>query len=164
MGSHASPEAASVLDSLRRIVQFIRESSSHSQQRTGLSAAQLFVLQQLQAAGGTLTPGDLARRTLTHQSSVSVVARRLVDAGLVMREQTPRDRRRVALSLTSAGRAAARKAPAVLPDPLIGAVDRLTSFDRAALARRMGHLVPKLGMSAPPPPLPLHAWPGHADG
>ena len=163
MGSHASPEAASVLDSLRRIVQFIRESSSHSQQRTGLSAAQLFVLQQLQAAGGTLTPGDLARRTLTHQSSVSVVARRLVDAGLLMREQTPRDRRRVALSLTSAGRAAARKAPAVLQDRLIGAVDRLTSFDRRTLARGMVQLVRNLGIAGAPPRMLLEDGPRHAE-
>jgi len=163
MGSHASPEAASVLDSLRRIVQFIRESSSHSQQRTGLSAAQLFVLQHLQAAGGTLTPGDLARRTLTHQSSVSAVVRRLVDAGLVMREQTPRDRRRVALSLTSAGRAAARKAPAVLQDRLIGAVDRLASFDRRNLARGMVQLVRNLGIAGAPPRMLLEDGARHTE-
>jgi len=155
MGSHASPDAASVLDSLRRIVQFIRESSSNSQKRTGLSAAQLFVLQQLQLAGGALTPGDLARRTLTHQSSVSAVVRRLVDARLVTREQSRGDRRRVALSLTSAGRAAARRAPAVVQDRLIGAVDRLPSFDRANLARGLTQLVRNLGIAGTPPPMLL---------
>jgi len=155
MGSHASSDAASVLDSLRRILQFIRESSSHSQKRTGLSAAQLFVLQQLHAAGAALTPGEIARRTLTHQSSVSTVVGRLVDAGLVMRERSSRDRRRVALSLTAAGRAAARKAPAVVQDRLIAAVDRLPSFDRGNLARSLVKLVRHLGISGAPPPMLL---------
>src|SRR5207302_6438951 len=74
-------------------------------------AAQLFVLQQLRSAGGALTPGELAERTLTHQSSVSVVARRLMDGGLVKRRWSPADGRRVELSLTPAGRAAVRRRP-----------------------------------------------------
>lgn len=163
MGSHASDDAASVLDSLRRIVQFIRESSSYSQKRTGLSAAQHFVLQQLHAAGGPLTPGDLARRTLTHQSSVSAVVRRLVDEGLVARARASGDRRQVALSLTAAGRAAARKAPAIVQERLIGAVDRLTSYDRRHLARGMAQLVRELGIAGAPPPMLLEDKAGHAE-
>ena len=90
MGSHASADARAVLDAIRRIVRLLRQSARAAERRTGMSAAQLFVLQQLRSAGGALTPGELAERTLTHQSSVSVVARRLVDGGLVKRQRRRR--------------------------------------------------------------------------
>ena len=111
MGPHASADARAVLDAIRRIVRLLRQSARAAERRTGMSAAQLFVFQQLRSAGGALTPGELAERTLTHQSSVSVVARRLVDGGLVKRQRSPADGRRVELSLTPAGRAAVRRRP-----------------------------------------------------
>src|SRR5256712_2801661 len=99
MGSHASADARVVLDAIRPIVRLLRQSARDAERRTGMSAAQLFVLQQLRVAGGALTPGELAERTLTHQSSVSVVAGRLVEGGLAKRQQSRADGRRVELSL-----------------------------------------------------------------
>src|SRR5882724_4856948 len=110
MGSHASRDARAVLDAIRRVVRLLRQSAREAEKRTGLSAAQLFVLQQLRAAGGALTPGELAERTLTHQSSISVVVKRLVAARLVSRARSPSDRRRVELSLTPAAGARAGEA------------------------------------------------------
>src|SRR6266404_5174776 len=89
MGPHASRDARTVLDAIRRVVRLLRQSAREAEKRTGLSAAQLFVLQQLRAAGGAVTPGELAERTLTHQSSVSVVVKRLVEARLVSRSPPP---------------------------------------------------------------------------
>jgi len=82
------------LDAIRRIVQLLglrpRGGEAH-----GLSAAQLFVLQQLSAAGGALTPAESPRARSRTQSSVSVVVRRLVDAGLVSAPGRPPIARRV---------------------------------------------------------------------
>jgi DNA-binding MarR family transcriptional regulator len=153
MGSHASRDARTVLDAIRRIVRLLRQSAREAERRSGLSAAQLFVLQQLRAAGGALTPGELAERTLTHQSSVSVVVKRLVDAGLVSRARSPLDRRQVELSLTPAGRAAARRAPGVAQQRLISAVDRLTLAHRSGLASGLLQLVGQLGISGAAPPM-----------
>ena len=61
-----------VLDAIRRVVRTLREASRHSEKAAGISAAQLFVLQRLAGTGG-LSVNELAARTLTHQSSVSVV-------------------------------------------------------------------------------------------
>ncbi len=61
-----------MLDAIRRIVQALRESSRAAEKRVGLSGAQLFVLQTLGESPG-LSLNELAERTRTHQSSVSVV-------------------------------------------------------------------------------------------
>ena len=77
MGSNiSSPHAREVLDAIRRIVQALRESSRAAEKGVGLSSAQLFVLQTLQETPG-LSLNELAERTRTHQSSVSVVVTKL---------------------------------------------------------------------------------------
>src|SRR5690348_6142489 len=105
MGPHttgATEETRRVLDSIRRIVQVLRVSSRVAEKQFGLSSAQLFVLHTLaQAEAASLN--ELAARTATHQSSVSVVVHRLVDQGLVKRNASRSDARRIELALTAAG-------------------------------------------------------------
>jgi len=163
MGPHASADARAVLDAIRRIVRLLRQSARAAERRTGMSAAQLFVFQQLRSAGGALTPGELAERTLTHQSSVSVVARRLVDGGLVKRQRSPADGRRVELSLTPAGRAAVRRRPRLAQEQLISAVDRLPLADRQALALGLRELVRELGIGGARAPMFFEEGAGSAE-
>src|SRR5262245_81630 len=105
MGSNTSgaSDTQAVLDAIRQIVQALRESSRWSERHVGLSGAQLFVLQALAEAPG-ISLNELAARTHTHQSSVSVVVTRLVDAGLVRRGRSGLDARSVTLSLSPRGR------------------------------------------------------------
>ena len=107
-----------VVDSLRRITQAIRLSSSVVHDTLGITGAQLFVVQQLAAAPGA-SLRDLADRTLTDQSSVSVVVRRLVAGGYVARRTSERDARRTELTLTGAGRGLLRRAPALAQTRLV---------------------------------------------
>src|SRR3954468_13732349 len=87
----AEPELTQALDAIRRIISVLRRSSRRAETEVGLGAAQLFVLQQLAAApAGSIN--ELAERTYTHQSSVSVVVRRLVKDGLVERQPASADR------------------------------------------------------------------------
>src|SRR4051812_6915818 len=83
-------DARSVLDSIRRIVRALRVSSRRAELNVGLSGAQLFVLQKL-AEGGRLSVNELAAKTLTHQSSVSVVVQRLSARGLVSSSRSAQD-------------------------------------------------------------------------
>src|SRR5437667_8531599 len=110
MSGEEESGARSVLDSIRRIVRFLRVASRDSEKRLGLSAAQVFVLHKL-ADVEPLSLNQLAERTLTHQSSVSVVVQRLVEQGLVERARSEVDGRSVMLSLTPTGRATLKKAP-----------------------------------------------------
>src|SRR5712691_10729098 len=97
-------DSARILDAIRRLVRHLRLFDRAAQSELGISGAQLFVLAEL---GKTpdLSLNDLAARTRTDQSSVSVVVSRLVDAGLVLRERHSRDARRLLLNLTKNGRA-----------------------------------------------------------
>jgi DNA-binding MarR family transcriptional regulator len=143
------PHARRVVDALRRIVQALRVSARAAESNLGLSAAQLFVLQKL-AEEPTLSVNDLSDRTLTHQSSVSVVVTRLVDKGLVTRVRSPHDARRQLVSLTPAGRAALRRSPQAAQEILIDALRRMTAKDRAALANGLDRLTQFAGLADQP--------------
>lgn len=135
MGSNISAggETRAVLDAFRRIVHALRESSRWSEQQVGLSGAQLFVLQKLAEAPG-ISLNELAARTHTHQSSVSTVVTRLVEAGLVRRARSSADARSVVLSLSSRGRRAAASAADVPQERLIRAIGQLAPPRRRQLA------------------------------
>lgn len=129
-----------VLNSLRRIVRTLRVSSRTAEQAVGLSGAQLFVLQCL-ARHSPCSVKELATRTATDQSSVSVVVSRLVSAGHVLRSPSKRDRRSVELSLTSSGRALAQRAPEPAQERLIAALSQLGKPELGVLRRLLGKVV-----------------------
>jgi DNA-binding MarR family transcriptional regulator len=141
----AAGEVRAVLDSIRRIVRLLRVSSREAEREVGLTGAQLFVLQKL-AEAGVLSVNELAERTHTHQSSVSVVAQSLVDRKLVARSKSASDGRRLELTLTPAAKVLLRKAPGAAQDRLIEALDRLPAATRAQLAKSLGKLVDEAGL------------------
>jgi DNA-binding MarR family transcriptional regulator len=142
MGSNTSRQGdttRSVLDAVRRIVHALRESSSRAERHVGLSGAQLFVLQRL-AESPAVSLNELAARTHTHQSSVSTVVTRLVDAGFVRRARSPLDGRSVELSLAPRGRRLVARAPDLAQARLIGGIERLSPIRRQLLASTLGEL------------------------
>jgi MarR family transcriptional regulator, lower aerobic nicotinate degradation pathway regulator len=145
VAGNASADAAETLDAFRRLVRALRESSREAEKRAGISGAQLFVLQQLRH-GETLSMTELARRTLTHPSSVSVVVARLTKAGLVTRARSEADARRVDLKLTRKGRTAVDRAPRMFQERLISGVARLPPKQRSGLSGGLRALVEVLGL------------------
>lgn len=143
--------ATVALDHLRRIVQALRESSRASERELGLSGAQLFVLQTLEKTSGALSINALAARTRTHQSTVSVVVKRLVEQGLVKSRPAADDRRRLELLLTAEGRSLLRTAPTTAQDRLVTGLSELGTADCAALAASLGKLVRAMGLEESAP-------------
>ena len=138
-------EVRDVLDSIRRIVRLLRLSSREAEREVGLTGAQLFVIQKL-AEAGMLSVNELAERTHTHQSSVSVVAQSLVEKRLVSRSKAAADARRLELSLTPAAKALLRKAPGAAQDRLIDAIKKLPGAARSQLAKSLSRLVEEAGL------------------
>jgi len=156
MGSHTSTAFAAdvrgTLDAFRRIVQAIRTASRDAERKVGLSAAQLFALQQLAGMAGA-SVNDLASRTFTHQSSVSVVVQRLVARKLVAKVTASDDRRRVRLTLTEQGRALLRRSPEPVQERLIAGVAALGPVERRALASTLLAIADTLAVGDGAPPM-----------
>lgn len=149
----AADDTREVLDSVRRIVRFLRQSAVAGDNPLGVTAAQLFVLETL-AAEESLSVNELAERTYTDQSTVSVVAKRLVERGLVARERSAADGRKVDLALTKRGRALIARETHRAPSAQL--VEALSSFDvttRRDLAKSLSALVRQLGIDLDPAPM-----------
>lgn len=144
--SSITPSAV-VLDALRRITRELRLSSRAAEQELGVSGAQLFVLQQL-ATEGAESLNELAERTRTDQSSVSVVVSRLVERGLVTREVSATDGRRVTIELTQAGQRLVRRSPEPMQARLLEAIEALSPRELDTLGRVLSKLAAELEVDA----------------
>ena len=144
MAKTADSNAGAVMISLRRIVRMLRLADRGVQATHGLSAAQLFVLHNLATAPAS-SVADLAALTFTDQSSVSTVVSRLVDGGLVVRAVSATDKRRVELSLTAAGRAAARGATELPQTKIVDAVRTMSPTRQVEIVRALGALSTAIG-------------------
>lgn len=113
-----------VMDSLRRIVQALRESTRQNEQANGPTPAQLLVLKRIEGHDG-ISVNELAALTFTHQSTVSEIVSRLEARGLVRRERASADGRRVELHLTADGRSALVSSPLSAHEKLMQAVSGL---------------------------------------
>lgn len=145
-----SRETTAVLDHLRRIVRTLREGSRAAETRLGVTGAQLFVLRAL-ARTKPLSLNEVAARTHTHQSTVSVVVKRLVAQKLVRRTTSVADARNLELSLTARGRAVLQRAPLAAQDRLIAGLESLSRTERARIASGLGRLVVAMGLPPEPP-------------
>jgi len=133
------------LDALRRIVRALGVSSRTAEHSVGVTGAQLLVLQRL-AESPANSLNDLAERTFTHQSTVSVVVDRLVERRFVKRTRSRDDARKILLSLTSSGRTALRKAPPPAQTQLVDALGRLPRRDLRVLATGLVATAHEMGL------------------
>jgi DNA-binding MarR family transcriptional regulator len=132
--SQSALEVRQTLDAFRHIVRALRHGSGNA--RSSIRGARLFALQQI-ADHPDASINEIAARTFTHQSSVSVVIQRLVDAGLVVKVSARDDRRRTRLAVTAKGKRALARAPRSVQQDLVSVVSSLRAADRRTLARLM---------------------------
>jgi DNA-binding MarR family transcriptional regulator len=121
-----------ILNALRHIVRDLRLGAREAERNAGISGAQLFVLQTL-ASGRVSSLNDLADRTMTDPSSVSVVVRRLVERKLVTRKVSKDDARRVELRLTASGKKRLTLSPEPMQARLLASLRGMTPHELSAL-------------------------------
>jgi DNA-binding MarR family transcriptional regulator len=112
-----------------------------------MSSAQLFVLQTL-SREKDLSIGELAQKTLTHQSSVSAVVSKLESKGWVSRQGSASDARKTLLSLSAQGKSILRKSTPTIQEKIVSAVRSLPKKDQGELARLLSELIEKAGLGA----------------
>jgi DNA-binding MarR family transcriptional regulator len=132
------------LNGVRRLDRGLRLAARNVERTTGMSAAQLFVLEQL-AREPAASIGQLAERTMTDRSSVSVIVDRLSAARLVSRVTSAGDRRRAEVRITAKGRSALERAPTPPTDLLIDALTRMSRLQVRKLADGLRTLNGQLG-------------------
>lgn len=137
---------ALVLANIRRLDRGLRLAAREVERDTGLSAAQLFALEHLDDAA-PLSLNELAKRTFTDRSSVSVVVDRLVEAGYVNRTTDPTDRRRAQVRITPRGRQILERAPTAPTDQLLHALRRLPVSVVVSLGKSLARLNGELGFT-----------------
>jgi DNA-binding MarR family transcriptional regulator len=139
------------MNAVRSIVRAFRVNTRAIELKMGISLAQLFVLQQLTERPAE-SLNELAERTATHQSSVSVVVRRLVERGLVSRTSSSTDRRRIEIAVTPAGSALLEDAPTTIQTQLMTALRRLSRDEQNTLAALLERWLreAKIDFAAPP--------------
>jgi DNA-binding MarR family transcriptional regulator len=143
-GNGADAESAAVLVALRRIVRYLRLADRAAEAACEISAAQLFVLRALSETPG-MSLAELARTTVTDQSSVSTVVARLVARRLVQRRHSTRDRRRAELHVSATGARVLRSAPSVPQREMIAAIRAMSAARRRELVRALEGLVALIG-------------------
>lgn len=143
----AAPDSAAIMDCIRQIVHALHVGSHAAQKYMGLSGAQLFVLQTL-AAGESMSVNELAARTHTHQSSVSGVLSRLMEAKLVRRTISPTDARRAEVSVTASGRQLLETTIVTPQQRVLEALNRLDSVRLRTFRELLENLVHDSGIGA----------------
>jgi DNA-binding MarR family transcriptional regulator len=128
-----SPAIEESMSAIRSLVREMRMNTRAIESKAGMSLAQLFVLHSL-AEKSADSLNELAQRTATHQSSVSVVVTRLLHKGYVSRTPSEQDRRRVLLEITPAGREMLGNAPSTIQMRLIASLRAMAPGDPPVLA------------------------------
>ena len=134
------------MNAVRQIVRALRTAQAASERDLGVSAAQLFVLREIDKSGAP-TIGQLASRTATCQSSVSEVVARLASHDLVVRDRSTTDRRRASITLTRSGRALLARSPETVQERLLSAFQRLTSDRQELIADGLEEWIREAGLS-----------------
>lgn len=145
-------EAQSVLNSFRCLVKSLRVADRAGLKEHGLGASQLYVLHELKREA-PLSINELAERTATDQSTVSVVVAKLIDKGFVTRERSEEDGRRLDLDLTSKGRLLLKRLPPPIQRSIIDGVQRLPRERAKALAEALSEICAVLGVATTNPPM-----------
>jgi DNA-binding MarR family transcriptional regulator len=142
----SNEELQPAIDAFRRIVRALRLAEQETRARSGLSAAQLFVLRELASTpAASLT--ELAERTLTDRSSVAAVVVRLLEGGLVESDRSHDDRRRVTVHISAKGRTLLKTAPPAPTTLLLEGLRALPQRSRGELTSGLLALVESMGLA-----------------
>jgi DNA-binding MarR family transcriptional regulator len=126
-----------VLKKFRLIYGSVRQQFREIEQRCGVSGSQLWMLQEVRRTPG-VGVSDLAGRLHIHQSTSSQLVEKLVRHGLLAKQRSQEDQRRVGLFVSATARRLLARAPGpaegILPEALAALPDStLQDLDQALL-------------------------------
>ena len=131
-GNKTSNRSNSALVALRRIVRVTELNARKLARHSDITASQMLVMQLLSRQGESL-PSAIARAVELQQATVTVLLKKLEQAGLVSRRRDTEDRRRVWVTLTDAGERVLESSPDLLQHRFQQAFDRLEDWEQSMI-------------------------------
>lgn len=144
--------AGGILQSLRRIIRSIDQHNKQLGSKYGLTVPQLVCLRQL-LQEGVMTLGRLAKAVYLSQATVTGIIDRLYEKGLISRERSTEDRRKMKVRLTEKGIQMVRNMPWPLQERFSNSLAALPEAEQDQIDQTLKKLVQM--MEAPP----LTVWP-----
>ncbi|MGM0574284.1 MAG: MarR family winged helix-turn-helix transcriptional regulator [Myxococcota bacterium] len=134
-GAGPSETIDDILRGIRRILRRVSQHSRAVAREARLTVPQLMCLKAIGEApeAEEMHPSLLSRRVHLSPATITGIADRLETAGLVVRERRLRDRRKVCLSLTEAGRRRLDALPPPLQERFVGRLRALPDQERLHL-------------------------------
>lgn len=128
-----------VLVALRRLIRATDLHSRHLNKTVGLTAPQLLLLQTV-CRHGEIAIGDIARSMSLSQATVTTIVDRLEARALLQRQRSAEDKRKVYVSLSSAGQQVLNDAPAALHTQLIEKFQYLEKWEQSMILASLQRL------------------------
>ena len=125
-----------LLVSIRQVIRAIDLYSKKLNKETGLTSSQLLVLQDIRQHEGTMVK-DIANRITLSSATVTSILDRLEARGLVVRQRSENDRRRVGLFLTETGSAAIEDSPTLLQEHFINRFESMEQWEQSQMVATM---------------------------
>ncbi len=122
-----------VLVALRQIIRAIDLHSRKLNKDAGLTGPQLVLMRAIQSSDALVTIRELSNNTNMSQATATTILDRLESRGLVQRQRSQLDKRKVHAHLTEAGKALLEKAPQPLQEDFVERFQTLDEWEQSLL-------------------------------
>lgn len=129
-----------ILSAIRRIIRAVDIHSRKLHGEFDITTPQMICIYEL-SRNDAITLSQLSKAVNIGMSTVNGIVDRLELKGLLTRQRSLKDRRKVLLHLTEAGRRISRKAPSLLQDKLSNALKNLHELEQVTIAMSLERVV-----------------------
>jgi DNA-binding MarR family transcriptional regulator len=136
-------QAQQALQQFRLIYGCIRQHFRDVERKCGISGSQLWILQEVAAEPG-IGVSEVAEHLFIHQSTCSQLVEKLVSGGLMSKERSKLDQRRVGLTVSASGKDILERAPGPFEGVLPAVLATLDQAQLLELNRALGNVADKL--------------------
>lgn len=130
----------SVMIALRKIIQAIDMNSKKLVKRVGLTGPQLVILQEISSLG-EVTAGEVAHAVSLSQATVTGILERMEKRGLLTRQRSNQDKRRIMVRITESGRHVLESAPPVMQEAFVDGFSSLQEWEQNMILSSLQRLV-----------------------
>ena len=129
-----------VLIALRKIIQAIDLNSKRLVKQVGLTGPQLVILQEISRLGN-VSVGEVAKNVSLSQGTVTGILERMGKRGLIARQRSNHDKRRVMVQITETGKKLLTNAPPIMQESFLEKFNQLQNWEKTMILSALQHLV-----------------------